>query len=290
MRFVFMVYRVNDIIEVPSLSAHSVCTSSNVHEVYLPTVLLWHPLKLLGELLQPPTLHVDDDAERSLEKCRYEKCNSLMKLYGWNTGVNDGHMPRCIHDISNVVLLVPATYMCELGHEIISTSPLMLAMFPEQEYIPFILFHKSGVMRNFARTIISLTIDGLSFIAIERFIANQRQQKMSSYNLKVSTLLTLHNDFENQKICFSDLEEIASQKPYPSNDMLGKCFISNFAEHKLSYFCHMSTIGTDDYISIDHTFKVAANIGYLRADSKWVTQYNSLLIVLNHIGQSDNVH
>ena len=37
--------------------------------------------------------------------------------------------------------------------------------------------------------------------------------------------------------------------------------------------------------SLDHTFSVAANIGYFRSDHKWVTQYSSLFIVLNEIGQ-----
>lgn len=47
----------------------------------------------------------------------------------------------------------------------------------------------------------------------------------------------------------------------------------------------MSSLSTSIYICIDHTFKVTANIGYLRADGRWITQYNSLFIVLNNIGQ-----
>ena len=47
----------------------------------------------------------------------------------------------------------------------------------------------------------------------------------------------------------------------------------------------MSKISAKDLISFDHTFKVAANIGYLRSDGKWVTQYNSVFIVMNQDGQ-----
>ena len=75
------------------------------------------------------------------------------------------------------------------------------------------------------------------------------------------------------------------QKPYPSNDLLCKCFLANFAENKWIYFSQMSSLSTSTYISIDHTFKVTANIGYLRADGRWITQYNSLFIVLNNIGK-----
>lgn len=38
-------------------------------------------------------------------------------------------------------------------------------------------------------------------------------------------------------------------------------------------------------IRLDHTFKVATNIGYLRPDGKWVNQYGSVFLVLNERGQ-----
>ena len=47
----------------------------------------------------------------------------------------------------------------------------------------------------------------------------------------------------------------------------------------------MMSLHTANYLSIDHTFKMAANIVYLRPDGRWITQYNSLFSVLNNIGQ-----
>ena len=206
-----------------------------------------------------------------------------MTLCRWNTGRTDGHSPRLLHNVDHVIILVPATYICGNGHEVLATDPRILRMFPEEEYIPFILFHRSGVMRSFVRTVISLTIQGLSFSNVEHFIQIQRQQKMSSVQLQVMSMLGLHN---NQNYSPGDLAMIMeTQKPYPSNDMLCKCFLANFAENKCIYFSQMSSLSMSTYISIDHTFKVAANIGYLRADGRWITQYNSLFIVLNNIGQ-----
>jgi hypothetical protein len=180
-------------------------------------------------------------------------------------------------------VLVPAIYLCGNGHEVLATDPRILVLFPEEEYIPFILFHRSGVTRSFARMIITLTIEGLSFSTIEKFIKTQRQQKMSSVQLQVMSMLGLHN---NQFFSPENLAAIVDlQKPYPSNDLLCKCFLANFAENKLLYFSQMYSLSTSIYISIDHTFKVTANIGYLRADGRWITQYNSLFIVLNNIGQ-----
>ena len=106
---------------------------------------------------------------------------------------------------------------------------------------------------------------------------------MSSVQLQVMSMLGLHH---NQNFSPEDLATIVDlQKPYPSNDLLCKCFLANFAENKWIYFSQLSSLSTSTYISIDHTFKVTANIGYVIADGRWITQYNSLFIVLNNIGQ-----
>ena len=42
---------------------------------------------------------------------------------------------------------------------------------------------------------------------------------------------------------------------------------------------------TAKWISADHTFKVAANIGCMLPDGLWSTQFDSLYIVLNEVGQ-----
>ena len=47
----------------------------------------------------------------------------------------------------------------------------------------------------------------------------------------------------------------------------------------------MESISVTDSISFDHTFKIAANIGYCRKDKVWVNQYDSLFIVMNNDGK-----
>jgi hypothetical protein len=47
----------------------------------------------------------------------------------------------------------------------------------------------------------------------------------------------------------------------------------------------MQMLSANKYISFDHTFKVASNIGFQRADNRWITQYNSVFFVMNEIGQ-----
>jgi hypothetical protein len=70
----------------------------------------------------------------------------------------------------------------------------------------------------------------------------------------------------------------------PSNDIVAKCFLSRFLEVEYKYAECMQSITADHWIAFDHTFKIAANIGYQR-ESSWITQYNSAFIVLNEKGQ-----
>jgi hypothetical protein len=47
----------------------------------------------------------------------------------------------------------------------------------------------------------------------------------------------------------------------------------------------MVEIPSGESISFDHTFKVAANVGYSRKDGKWIHQYDSLFLVISEQGK-----
>ena len=70
----------------------------------------------------------------------------------------------------------------------------------------------------------------------------------------------------------------------PSDDTIISCFVLNFKEYEVYYTERMSQLSAL-YLSADHTFKVAANIGVHLPDNKWVTQYDSLFCILNEKGQ-----
>lgn len=70
----------------------------------------------------------------------------------------------------------------------------------------------------------------------------------------------------------------------PGNDALTKLFIVDFFENEHVYILEMERFSVSDTISFDHTFKVAANIGYSRKDKVWIIQYDSLFIVMNDKG------
>ncbi len=205
-------------------------------------------------------------------QCNHDNCNAHLTVHAvrWNTGRSAGHCPRIVHDIDHMVLVVPAVYACPYGHEVLATDPRLLFCLPEQEYVPFILFHRSGVMRDFARTVITLTVQGLSFNAIEQFVISRRAEHVASLQLKLNCILSLL-DIQTSTSIKGEQSINHIHKPYTSNDLICNCFLKKFAENRNLYFLEMASLSTQKYISIDHTFKVAANVGYLRPDGRWIT-------------------
>lgn len=227
---------------------------SNVEEYLLPYTLIWNPLVQFQTFFG------------SSVQCLRVGCNNHIRLVRWNVGCSDGHCPRVLHDLNHMVLLVPAVYGCDNGHEVMSTDPCILKQFSEEEFIPFILFHRSGVMREFARTIIALCIEGLSFSAAERFTKTQRREFIASLQLKVNSIAGGNIQPLQTLQSISHLYQ-----PHPSNDLMTNCFLQNFVENKCIYFREMEALSTSGFISIDHTFQVTSNLGYLRPDGKWVS-------------------
>ena len=243
-------------------------SASDAEMYILPHTLIWNPLVQFQPFFKGDV------------KCPNVDCGNKIYFVRWNIGHSDGHSPRLLHDLHHMVLLLPAVYGCQNGHEVLSTDPYILMQFTEEEYIPFILFHRSGVTREFVRTIIALCIEGLPFTAVERFVKTRRSEYIASLQLKVNYIT---GQLAQSSLTVQSIVHL--YQPYPSNDLMTRCFLQNFVENRCIYFREMASLSTFNFVSIDHTFKVSANLGYLRPDGKWISLYNSLFIVLNNIGQ-----
>lgn len=171
-------------------------------------------------------------------------------------------------------------YHCEHGHALSATNPQLIGKL-NSIYIPFILLHRTGFTRHFANTIILLFREGLSILGIEHHIQRMRQQLAAT--LIIQLINTLPKELQsNAADSMEESKELNSIKlPFPSNNIIYHCIVANFLEKRDFYNSEMNSIPVTKYISFDHTFKVASNIGYKRSDGKWITLY----IVLNEIGQ-----
>ena len=202
-------------------------------------------------------------------------------------GQNTGRLPRLIHDTEGVVLLVSALYKCSNGHLIYSTDPRLMKKI-SIPYLPFILLHRTGFTRSFITNVGSLVQQGLSMNCIARHIKNVREQAASHI---IINALRDYSLVSHQQCTNEEMQLLASTitstliEPLPTNDVIARCFLIDFQMSEAFYIKEMMGIKVRRCLRLDHTFKVASNIGYLRDDGKWITQYGSVFFVVNEDGQ-----
>ena len=257
------------------LTPEVICTTS-FGRVILPHVMFWDPI------VQFPFL------KNLLEACPIDECEGILQFHAWANGVNKGMQPRLLHDIHYVVLLVEAVYKChQCNHHVYSTDPRVLQKI-EMPRMPFFLLHRRGFTRTFVDYIINLAHEGLAIQSIARHIQAMRETYVNNKIFCIAKdCKHLQNELSQQQIDFiaNSVYVTAVSKPYPSNDLIARCIIIDFQQNEAIYSTQMASLPVTDCIRLDHTFKVASNIGYLRPDGRWITQYGSVFIVLNRLGQ-----
>lgn len=228
-----------------------------------PAVILWNPL-----LSHHFTVEIN---------C--PDCGSSCGMKHWNDGSCESQQPRLLHAFDNIVVLVSAVYECMHGHLIFAHDARILDSLPSEVEIPFVLLHRTGFTTQFIEMCNSLVRSGMNFYNIESLIIEKRWAAYAcNYNrykrhVKTRGACTVA-DFQSSYLSNT-----------PSNSVLTKCFLSKFSTLENLYLREMSSILVGETISFDHTFKVAANIGYYREDRVWVNQYNSLFLVMNANGE-----
>ena len=206
----------------------------------------------------------------------------------WLAGQTKAKQPRLIHDTENIVLLVGAVYKCSENHTVYSTDPRFMKRL-NSLHLPFVLLHRTGFTRTLIHCIISLAQEGLPLAAIARHIQTIRREHVAEITLNLITEYEQHTGcrMNGKQSLIMDITTSAAHliEPLPTNDVIARCFIIAFQRNEMFYIKQMEEVKVKRCIRLDHTFKVASNIGYLRYDGKWVTQYGSILVVLNENGQ-----
>jgi len=196
----------------------------------------------------------------------------------WNDGSSIAKQPRVLHGMNDKVLLVSAVYSCEKRHKLLAHDETVLKQLPSH-LIPFCLLHKTGFTQELVDTCQAFCRQGINFYCMETLILEKRWENFAR---KVQ----LHTINSERQVSCSYNEFLASpMSQAPSNDILSKCFVAGFLQNEELYINEMMAIPVTDSISFDHTFKIASNIGYLREDKKWISVYDSLLLVLNGEGK-----
>lgn len=230
--------------------------------IILPHILLWDPLHQFS---------------RCSVLC--PQCSQPLKTAYWKWGQSAGSQPRKIHCIEYIVIIIPAVYSCAHDHLVVANDPRILRVLTLEQQ-PFVLLHRTGFTKHFINTVVQLFQEGMTIAKIEQYILKSRENYIADLYLRVKSFFA--DIGTSLTTTTSPLNLI--RFPAPSNDVLCKCFVAYFLDNK-KYYDHLIQQLGANYISFDHTFKTASNIGYLRSDGKWVNQYNSVFFVMNEVGQ-----
>lgn len=238
----------------------SLYSSNRVNEV-IPSIILWNPLA-----------HPNTNGQL---KC--SKCHSPLRHWKWKDGYTDRDMPRTLFCIQERVLLVSSIYLCERNHQVLSHDPTILNKVRNHRQIPFVLFHRSGVTRDLF-DYISITIQtGINIEDVERMLINLHSSR--NFNkLQATSTQTMNRNIDS-KYGISALPLFTIGKDLIGRNLISKVFVRAFFE-KEHMFTQYMVQKHGAWISFDHTFKVAANIGYWE-HGIWRKLYDCLFIVMN---------
>ena len=194
------------------------------------------------------------------------QCSQSMFKQYWKLGQSDGKQPRVIHSLEHTVLVVSAVYGCHNQHTMSATDPSIVNMLNVHQQ-PYALLHRTGLTRFLVRSVIRLFSGTVTISAIESYIIKSRKEYAATLLMQVKIALAQHAityDQQNLDLTYYPLALI--QTPFPSNDVICKCILVDFFENRPLYDAQMCQLSARTHISFDHTFKIASNIGFLRAD------------------------
>ena len=240
----------------------------------LPSVIVWDPLR----------------QNRIKIVC---KCGEELSGKQWNIGQNTFSNPRILHDFDKVVFLIGRVYRCHSNHELLSYSPQISCQFPTHFQFPFHLQYRTGLVTSFIQELILFAEHGVPFTTLANIVTNRRRQYKSQAETcfwkallwckQNGVAIPSHEELQQS---YEAWQQAKVHSIFPSRTLIISTYVENFFKFKEQYYIeNMKNLKCDGSISLDHTFEVASNIGYLRSDGKWICQYSALFIVMNEVGE-----
>ena len=246
------------------ISAHPVASAQDLlHQFTLPPVILWNPLVTSHGLV-----------------IQCSVCDQVMYQSSWNDGSLQYNSPRILHDLKSNALLVSSMYKCANGHKTVAHDERVLNKLSYTS-IPFILLHKSGFTKDFVNFCFTFCQGGMNFHSLEKAIAQIRWQFYEDRRQLYTEYGNQHEIEQFQILPFAE----GGKQYLPSDDTLCQCFVTLFLKNEHLYRSYLQSMPVGEYLSADHTYKIAFNVGYLRNDHKWVSRYDSAFIVFNKKGK-----
>ena len=245
-----------------------------------PVLMFWDPLNQLACL-------------RGTIRCPRPECRispnpRMLRAVHWKDCHNRRETCRLLYGVNGPIYLVSRVYRCTGQHaEIIAHDQAILNLIPESRR-PFILSHIAGVTRELQDNIVSYIISGLKMEHIQLMMCQVYLEvytrKRVSFEEDLQDFLSVIDIQQRDSEYETFPLEVPDEYKAPGVSVIRDCFIYAFEKKQCLYTKRMIEHSAE-WISIDHTFKIAANIGvHRKCDLRWEKQYDSMFCVMNDIG------
>lgn len=239
---------------------------NNIETLFLPGIIIWDPLLqyFSGSLPCP-------------------ECGQILKPRCWKDGKDWKHnSPRQLADIEHYVLLVSRVYACRNDHRIIGHDPQILKTIGQVELVPFLLLHKYGITRRLYRLIIVHTASGMRYRDVEALLKEMWHSYHNEVRIRALKIYGLRTSEERASNNANHTLIPQISQLNPNRKLIRQCFVYDYCTKEKLYNARMASF-TGSWLSSDHTFKVAGNVGIWQ-NGHWIRQFDSLFSVMNEDG------
>ena len=247
-----------------SLPSYDGSTCPKVEDYLIPDILIWD-LKYENPSLEG-------------QSCFHETCASKLRL----PPMKGAYFTRWLYDSEKPLLLVTSVAQCKAPerHRFLGYDPRLLKQFPNEEDVPFMLFHRSGFTRRMFNSIMSQVSSGVTFHAIQDMLRNNyfknHVERRTAYLTALSSFIDEHPERQSMKKCFPFLKIKG-----PRDSFISQCFLLSFKDKEYFYNLAMNQLTADEWIKLVTNFKLTAN----NAKGFWRKEQGHIVLCQNEVGQ-----
>ena len=263
----------------PMDSCPLLITPEHIREFFhRPSLLFWNPIQQL------PNVQLS---------CPRELCDGTLQIATEARRTWDPTWFR-MYDLDTVVYVQTYRYSCTQdgthSHNALVASLDRNTM----NFLPGLFFTRVAVSWPLLHDLVEHVSSGMSFTAFEGVVEARYQSRWHMQDVRAHTWRELTRPQQIAATQPGQMEWRASPGYFlahtpslqcPSDDILRDALRAYYREHEDFFVRSMASLSIDT-LRIDHTFRVAMNIGFFRnamegAQKRWMCQYSSAFFCLN---------
>lgn len=194
-------------------------------------------------------------------------------------------MMRKLYCVEECVLLITSMFRCSgvHKHELLGYDPRLLQSFPGLE-LPFLLFHRAGTTRQFARHLMDRITYEPKFSHIHDELVRNYTNSLKRRREKYVLACTLYQEAQTVSVenLYFDEFPITEMLNCPSVSLVRQCCLAVFQENQSLHKKTMEKVTAEKYFYLDDSFKLPSSLSTSSKNQQDVDlKFRNVLLILN---------